>query len=547
MVANRQVTFSTAPAAGTLIVIKRQTSTERLVSWADASVLKASDMTINQVQQLHILEEQQDWTQTNSVVMEGTTGWNARFHRIINMGDPVDPQDAVTKQYAEDAKTGFISEMIKAKNSAITEIIDTKNKVIEALNNLKTSTETYLTQLKDTFESFVTEKTEEVNSLKESAATSKQAASTSATSAANAAASAANSASTAVISANAAKDSKTSAQSSASTASVSASAAANSATAALASETKAKASETSAAASAATAVGAAQTATNEASKALAASTIATERADRAVTEADRAKTEADRAAREAGKVDMTNYYDMPATDALLANKAQLNSSNTFTALNAFRANLAVSRGTAPGSYGNIDIGVAPRNETVQARIGTDNLGGLFYHASTNQPHVFRAGTNNYIFVIRDGNTKVDFSSNHNTFATVTYDGVAKWLGNANTATKLETARTINGVEFDGTKNITIEAGGIVDSLLAQNGYVKFANGLILQWGFEETATKTIVFPISFESINYVFLSKIYGPASGGADTVAYNFFRKSLTGVSFDYAYTRNWLAIGGQ
>jgi hypothetical protein len=34
-----------------------------------------------------------------------------------------------------------------------------------------------------------------------------------------------------------------------------------------------------------------------------------------------------------------------------------------------------------------------------------------------------------------------------------------WAGNANTATKLATARTINGVPFDGTKDITIEAGG----------------------------------------------------------------------------------------
>lgn len=143
----------------------------------------------------------------------------------------------------------------------------------------------------------------------------------------------------------------------------------------------------------------------------------------------------------------------------LSGYAQLNSSNTFTALNAFRGNIRVSNGTAAGSYGNIDIGVAPTNETVQAKIGTDNLGGLFYHASTNQPHVFRAGTNNNVFVIQDGNTKVDFSSNNNSFATVTYDGVAKWLGNANTATKLETARTINGVAFDGTQNITIEAGG----------------------------------------------------------------------------------------
>lgn len=145
----------------------------------------------------------------------------------------------------------------------------------------------------------------------------------------------------------------------------------------------------------------------------------------------------------------------------LSGYAQLNLANTFTALNAFRANIAVSNGTAAGSSGNINFGISPTNETVQARIGTDNLGGLFYHASTNQPHVFRVGTNNNVLVIRDDNTKVAFSSNNNFFSTVTHDGVAKWLGNANTATKLETARTINGVAFDGTKDITIEVGGDV--------------------------------------------------------------------------------------
>lgn len=142
----------------------------------------------------------------------------------------------------------------------------------------------------------------------------------------------------------------------------------------------------------------------------------------------------------------------------LSGYAQLNLANTFTALNTFRANIAVSNGTAAGSSGSISFGISPTNETVQARIGTDKLGGLFYHASTNQSHVFRVGTNNNVFVIRGDDTKVAFSSNNNFFATVTYDGVAKWLGNANTATKLETARTINGVPFDGTQNITIKAG-----------------------------------------------------------------------------------------
>lgn len=143
----------------------------------------------------------------------------------------------------------------------------------------------------------------------------------------------------------------------------------------------------------------------------------------------------------------------------LSGYAQLKSANTFTALNTFRSNIAVTNGTAPGSGGGVIFGVSPAGETVQAKINTDFSGGLIYTTSTKQPHVFRVGMNNNAFVIRDDNTKVAFSSNNNFFATVTYDGVAKWLGNANTAKKLETARTINGVAFDGTKNITIEAGG----------------------------------------------------------------------------------------
>ena len=145
----------------------------------------------------------------------------------------------------------------------------------------------------------------------------------------------------------------------------------------------------------------------------------------------------------------------------LSGYAQLNSANTFTALNTFRANIAVSNGTTAGSSGSIFFGISPADKTVQARIGTDNLGGLFYNASTSQAHVFRIGTNNDVLSIRDDTSKMTLISNNKPFATVTHTGVAKWLGNANTATKLETARTINGVAFDGTKDITIEVGGDV--------------------------------------------------------------------------------------
>lgn len=165
----------------------------------------------------------------------------------------------------------------------------------------------------------------------------------------------------------------------------------------------------------------------------------------------------------------TAWREIACTDEV----GLLNQANTYTALNTFRANIGVSNGTAAGSSGTVSFGISPTNETVQARIGTDNLGGLFYHASTNQPHVFRVGTNNSVFVIRDDDTKVAFSSNNIPFATVTHDGVAKWLGNANTATKLATARTITANlasstagSFDGSANITV---GVTGTLPIANG------------------------------------------------------------------------------
>lgn len=152
-------------------------------------------------------------------------------------------------------------------------------------------------------------------------------------------------------------------------------------------------------------------------------------------------------------------WDILAGDTDLSGYAQLNSANTFTAANTFRANIKVSNGTAAGTGGSISLGISPTGETVQTRISTDKLGGLFYNTSTNQPHVFRVGNNLSSFIIRDNGTTMSFSNNNKIFATVVgASGVAKWVGNAKTATKLETARTINGVPFDGTQNITIEAG-----------------------------------------------------------------------------------------
>lgn len=168
----------------------------------------------------------------------------------------------------------------------------------------------------------------------------------------------------------------------------------------------------------------------------------------------------------------TAWREIACTDEV----GLLNQANTYTALNIFRASISVSNGTAAGSGGTVNFGVSPTGETVQARIGTDNLGGLFYNTSTKQSHVFRIGTNNDVLSIRDDTSKMALTSNNKAFATVTHEGVAKWIGNANTATKLQTARTINGVSFDGTANITIAdstklpiAGGTMTGNLTLKG------------------------------------------------------------------------------
>ena len=144
----------------------------------------------------------------------------------------------------------------------------------------------------------------------------------------------------------------------------------------------------------------------------------------------------------------------------LSGYAQLNSANTFTASNTFRANIKVSNGTAAGSQGQIILGVKPSTATVQTNIISSTTGALNYIATENTGHYFKIGNNTASTSITTNESETAiFSHNAFEFARITNVGVAKWLGNANTATKLETARTINGVAFDGTKDITIEASG----------------------------------------------------------------------------------------
>lgn len=76
----------------------------------------------------------------------------------------------------------------------------------------------------------------------------------------------------------------------------------------------------------------------------------------------------------------------------LSGYAQLNLANTFTALNTFRANIAVSNGTTAGSQGQVIFGVKPSTATVQANIISSTTGALNYIATESTGHYFKIGT-----------------------------------------------------------------------------------------------------------------------------------------------------------
>lgn len=292
-VTDRVVTLD-APT-GLKIKIYRQTATKPLVGWADASVLRAADMTVQSTQLLHLAEETSDLAQEGGLSKDGTDNiWDARYNKIKNLLDPTDPGDAVNLNYITKNQTSLLTQLNNtgaAQNASIVSTGDTQNARLTATgdkqNTRLTSTgDTQNKRLTDTGDSYVatmttlrdttaTKATEANNnadlskkwavsstspdgatdskSSKTWAESAKVSAGNAAASASAAQSSADSSASyeaTASSSANAAKQSALSSTNSASTAASSASNAATSATNAKTSETKAAASAAAAAKSA---------------------------------------------------------------------------------------------------------------------------------------------------------------------------------------------------------------------------------------------------------------------------------------------------------
>lgn len=107
-------------------------------------------------------------------------------------------------------------------------------------------------------------------------------------------------------------------------------------------------------------------------------------------------------------------------------------------------------------------------------------------------------------------------------------------GNASTATN---ADKLDGYHASDIINRITAAntGGVIAASLTQNGYVKFANGFTVQWGYLGTThngNMKVTFPIAFKTI-FNLVCDMIGLCTGSSDNGSLNIQSYNTTGASF--------------
>ena len=137
------ITLVTAPSVSEHLIIYRETTTDRIITWNDGSILLAKDMNTEDAQMLHLQEEQQDYITANalatSVTSDKETIWSALNHRITNVADPKESQDVVTKHYMETVQGGFVSQNTALVEQATAQATNAKNSASSAATSASQS------------------------------------------------------------------------------------------------------------------------------------------------------------------------------------------------------------------------------------------------------------------------------------------------------------------------------------------------------------------------------------------------------------------------
>lgn len=270
-VEDKQVRLVKGIPLGHSVKIYRETTTAPLVEWQDASVLRSADLSLQEVQLLHLAEETGDrvFDSGMSTAYDNPNCWDGQYKRIINVLDPIEDGDVVTLRYIKANQDDLLNQLKntgETQNARLIATGDTQNARLIATGEIQnerlsatgdtqharlvTTGDSYVSTMTTLRDDTTTKATEANNSaelskkwaVSETSPDGAEASKSAKTWAGAAKASETNAAS----SANAAQTSATNAASSASVSTQKATDAANSATAAASSASKAASSATAA-------------------------------------------------------------------------------------------------------------------------------------------------------------------------------------------------------------------------------------------------------------------------------------------------------------
>lgn len=107
------IQFTTAPEAGVQIEIRRVTPKNTpIVDFQDGSVILEKDLDLLATFNLYVSQETDDTAASGLFVSQAGT-YDAGERRVSNVSDPINPQDAVTKNYIENLSTSQLTQAIQ--------------------------------------------------------------------------------------------------------------------------------------------------------------------------------------------------------------------------------------------------------------------------------------------------------------------------------------------------------------------------------------------------------------------------------------------------